>query len=136
MGGLRDKIVRFMYGRYGIDQLHLALLAVYFVLFIISIFVNFIVIGILMWADLIWMTFRMLSRNIAKRKGENEKFLKLWNPLKAKGQLAIRRVKERKAYRFRRCPYCKTVLRLPKRRGKHTVSCPRCHREFKVRILW
>ena len=118
------------------DQLHIALLAVYFILFLISIFVNSIVIGILMWADLIWMTFRMLSRNIAKRRGENNKFLKLWNPLKARGLLVVRRVKERKISRFRKCPHCKTVLRLPKRKGNHTVNCPRCHQDFKVRILW
>lgn len=35
---------------------------------------------------------------------------------------------------FRICPECRANIRLPKKRGKHTVVCPRCRCRFEVRI--
>ena len=35
---------------------------------------------------------------------------------------------------YRRCPGCRVTLRLPKRKGKHTVVCPKCGRRFEVKI--
>ena len=35
---------------------------------------------------------------------------------------------------FRICPACKANIRLPKKRGKHGVICPRCKCRFEVRI--
>jgi hypothetical protein len=136
MGNLKDKLVRFMNGRYGIDQLYYALFGTYFILIVANTFIRSTMIDILMWAVLIWMIFRILSRNVYQRRRENEKFMKIWNRIKAKGSLTIRRIKEIKTRRFRKCPHCKVVLRLPRKTGKHTVECPCCHHEFKLRILW
>ena len=35
---------------------------------------------------------------------------------------------------FRICPECMVNLRLPKKKGKHTVVCPRCKHRFEVKI--
>lgn len=83
---------------------------------------------------LIFMLYRIFSRNVYARSRENEKFLKIWNPIKANGILTIRRIKEIKTHRFRKCPHCSTMLRLPRKTGEHTVECPRCHHDFEVRI--
>ena len=136
MGNFREKLTRFMSGRYGVDQLYYGLMAVYFVLLAVRTFIRSTPIDILMWAVLMGMILRPLSRNIRQRRIENEWFLKIWNPMKAKLALTIRRIKEFKTRRFRRCPHCKVVLRLPRKTGKHTVECPRCHHEFKVRVRW
>lgn len=136
MGNFKDKLARFMYGRYGLDKLNYALIGAYFVLIVANSFTRSTIIDILTWAILIWMIFRTYSRNIFKRRLENEKFLKIWNPVKAKGALTIRRIKEIKTHRFRKCPHCQKVLRLPRKTGKHTVKCPSCHKEFELRILW
>ncbi|MGD8401441.1 MAG: hypothetical protein PVH64_11015 [Bacillota bacterium] len=135
MANFRDKLARFMSGRYGVDQLYYGLMAVYFVLLVARAFIRWSVVDILMWMVLIGMIFRPLSRNVYQRRRENEQFLKIWNRIKAKSALTIRRIKEFKTRRFRRCPHCKTVLRLPRKTGKHTVECPCCHHEFKVRIF-
>ncbi|NLP15151.1 MAG: hypothetical protein GX383_11905 [Clostridium sp.] len=135
MENIIDKLRRFMYGRYGIDQLSYALFATYFVLAVINSFANLIIISILNSLVLIYMFFRIFSRNIYKRRLENEKFLKYWKPIKSKSFFTIRRVKEIKTHRFRKCPHCKAMLRLPRKAGKHTAICPRCHSEFKVHIL-
>lgn len=135
MGNLKNKLKQFMYGRYGTDQLYIALIGAYFVLIVANTFIGSTVISIFMSAVLVYTIFRTLSRNVYKRRMENEKFMKIWKPARAKGSLMIRRVKEIKTHRFRKCPHCKKVLRLPRMRGKHTVKCPCCHKEFELRIL-
>ena len=42
--------------------------------------------------------------------------------------------KNDKCHVYRKCPNCKAVLRLPNKVGKHTTVCPRCNKEFKVRV--
>ena len=32
-----------------------------------------------------------------------------------------------------KCPKCKTVLRLPLKKGIHTCKCPTCHNKFEVK---
>jgi|BioPla2DNA2_1021312.scaffolds.fasta_scaffold14771_3 hypothetical protein len=135
MGKFREKIIRFMYGRYGADQLYYGLLILSFVLMLINAFIRLLVLDIAVWAILILMIYRTFSRNIYKRQLENQKFLKIWNPIKSKLSLLISRIKESKTHRYRKCLHCKAILRLPKRKGRHTVNCPRCHRDFDVRVL-
>ncbi|MBW9159708.1 hypothetical protein [Clostridium tagluense] len=135
MGNLKNKLAQFMYGRYGTDQLYNALIVVYFVLIVANAFISSAIIRILMSAVLIWTIFRALSRNVYKRRMENEKFMKIWKPVKGSGSLMIRRIKEIKTHRFRKCPHCKKVLRLRRTRGKHTVKCPCCNKDFELQIL-
>ncbi|MFR2916862.1 MAG: hypothetical protein ACLTKQ_08005 [Acutalibacteraceae bacterium] len=40
----------------------------------------------------------------------------------------------RKTHVFKKCPGCKAVLRLPRKKGKHTVNCPHCHKNFTVHV--
>lgn len=86
MGNFKDKLERFMSGRYGVDQLYYALLVTSFVLAVANSFIRSsaiaTLIGTLMWAILIWMIFRTLSRNVYQRRLENEKFTKIWNRVK------------------------------------------------------
>jgi len=135
MRNIKNKLAHFMYGRYGTDQLYTALIVAYFILIVVNSFISSKIISFFMSAILIWIIFRILSRNVYKRQMENEKFMKIWKPAKAKGSLELRRIKEIKTHRFRKCPHCKKVLRLPRMRGKHTVKCPRCNKEFELRIL-
>ncbi|APC40157.1 BRcat domain-containing protein [Clostridium estertheticum] len=135
MGNFKNKLAQFMYGRYGTDQLYLALIALYFVLIVANAFINSTIIRGIMFAILIWIVFRALSRNVYKRNMENEKFMKFFKPIKSKGAFEIRRIKEIKTHRFRKCPHCKKMLRLKRLRGKHTVKCPSCNKEFELRIL-
>ena len=134
MGNFKEKLTRFMGGRYGTDQLYYALIVVCLVLMIANTFIHSAIIGTLVWAILILSIFRSFSRNVSKRRIENEGFMKLWNPVKAKCSMTIRRLKEVKTHRFRKCPHCKAELRLPRRTGKHTVKCPCCHNEFELHI--
>lgn len=135
MGNFKNKLASFMYGRYGMDDLSNFLFGAYLVLLIANLFIRTNIISILIYAIIFIMFFRTFSKNIYKRRMENEKFLKMWKPVKSKGSMTIRRIKEIKTKRYRKCPHCKSVLRLPKKTGKHKVDCPGCHKEFEVRIL-
>ncbi len=128
----REKLARFMYGRYGVDQLNRALLWGYLICAILAIFLSpFYIVSLLM---MIWMFFRIFSKNIYKRQLENQKYLKISGKIKGWFRLQKNKFKERKTHRYRTCPYCKATLRLPNKKGKHTVCCPKCRKDFEVRI--
>lgn len=131
---LRDKISRWMFNRYGIDKLSYALIITYGVIAILNMFVRSTIINYGSVLIIVYLLFRMTSKNITKRRIENSLFEKYFNPIKAFFQLEKRRIREIKTYRFRKCPNCKLVLRLKKKTGIHKVDCPRCHRELSVRI--
>ena len=132
-----------MYGRYGTDTIGKVLLIVYMVIVVafsvtslcFTIFMsdNKLASGILylvymvLSATLVAFIFgRMFSRNIVKRRAENEKFVGFFKRWKNK-------FSDRKTHVYRKCPSCKAVLRLPKAKGKHNVVCPRCKNRFQVR---
>ena len=132
-----------MYGRYGGDTLNKVLLGVYVAVVllysIISLIIEFFpnvpdtVDTVLMLAYLVLSAllifvifYRIFSRNIQKRRQENEKFCGFF-------KLIRNRFRDRKTHVYRKCPKCKAVLRLPKAKGKHTVVCPRCKNRFEVK---
>ena len=126
---------KFMYGRYGADQLSLALLifsAILTVIMqIICICTGIYWLTFIDWLPLVWSLFRMLSRNIQKRRIENEKFLKFWNPIKSKILFQKEKFANRKKFRYLKCPNCKANLRVPRLGGKKiSVSCNKCKTEF------
>ena len=134
MGNFRQKLMRFMSGRYGTDQLYFGLLALYFALLITGFFVKTWILTVLLWLIFILTFYRVFSRKHARRRRENEIFLKLFRPISSWFKLTKSRIKDRKTKRYRRCRFCKAVLRLPFKKGKHTVQCPRCDKSFQVRI--
>lgn len=123
-----------MSGRYGMDQLYKALMAVCLALIVINMFVKTLAVPIAMWVVLGWAIFRAYSRNLEKRKRENDAFMKFWKPVKSKVSITFRRIREVRTHRFRTCPKCKAVIRLPRKKGTRTITCPRCHTDFETHI--
>lgn len=136
MANFKEKLIRFMYGRYGIDKLYYGLFGLYFFLLLCRALVGWPLFTLLMTADLVWMIYRVFSRNHAARRRENDAFLRLWNPICDWGKLMINRMREFRTHVYHKCPHCKAVLRLPRRRGQHTVRCPRCHDSFSMRVFF
>lgn len=134
----REKLARFFYGRYGIDELYYFLFILYFIIWFALVFIGFwplrLALYALQAACIVWMFFRVLSRNVYARRKENAVFLKVWNPVKNFFILQKNRIRDAKSYRYRKCPHCKAVLRLPKRKGEHPVVCPRCKKRFNVKV--
>ena len=72
--GLRDKLLRFMQGRYGADGLFYFMTAVYLALVFLNIFFHSWTLHILSLAVFVITVLRSLSRNIEKRRRENEEW--------------------------------------------------------------
>ncbi len=131
---LFDAVNRFMYGRYGGDQLFYALIIIFFVLSLVNRFVASPIILIIQYAIFFWSLFRYLSKNIYKRREENRKFMGLWYSVKNFFSFQRDKFRDRKVCRYRKCKYCRAALRLPIKKGKNSVKCPRCGKSFKVNI--
>ena len=135
MERIKEKLIKFMTGRYGVDQLYYAMFALWVVLTLVNIKVDSLILMAVSDVFIVLAIFRGFSRNISRRTAENEKFLKVWNPVKRKVRLFYRRISEIRVHRFRKCPHCKKTLQLPIKRRKNTVKCPRCQEKFDVHII-
>ncbi len=130
----RYKLMQFMSGRYGVDRLFYVLFGVASVLSIVNCFVREIWLQFIVYAIVIYAFYRILSRNITARQKENQFFNKLIMGIKYKRNIHRQR-KEDYSHIYKRCPACHVVLRLPRRKGKHTTVCPKCNKEFKVYVF-
>lgn len=129
MTKVREKIYRFMQGRYGSDGLNRFLLVLALVLMILSMLgVPFsYLLGIV---SMVYAYFRMFSRNIYKRQAENAVYLKYEYKVKQKIATWKRDMKQRKTHHIYKCPSCKQKIRIPRGRGKIEIRCPKCSRTF------
>lgn len=128
---------RFMAGRYGGDQLSIALIILSLLLSLIGQITNISFIILLNYIPLIISIYRIFSKDIRKRSMENYKFAMIMSPVYSKfNRLKNRiksRIRDRKTHRFFKCPSCKTRLRLPKGKGKIIITCPKCKTRFEER---
>jgi len=122
-------------GKYGIDNLTLALLLAALVFFNVKYlwFIGIVLSG--------YALFRAFSKDTNKRYQELQKFNMLVNRIWQYINRGIKRVsfqhnafrtrlQQKKQYVFLKCPKCKKNLRLPKNKGKLQVACPVCKYEF------
>lgn len=127
---MREKMIRFMQGRYGSDQLSNFLLGLTFVLVIINMFLRFPILSILVVGLIVYVYFRTFSRNISKRYAENQAFLKVFGRWIRFFQKQKNLMKQRKTHHIYSCPGCKQKIRVPKGKGKICIRCPKCRTEF------
>ena len=112
----------FMVGRYGTDRLNMVILSVGLVASLLSVIFKFapvnLVLFFLSYGMMFWAIFRTLSRKTYKRYQENRKFLQLMG-----------RMKDRE-HRYFDCPKCRQMVRVPRGKGKISITCPRCREKF------
>lgn len=138
-----EKIRKFMYGRYGPDDLYHFLFKLYIVLLIIDLFIQNKILGILELLVVLIMFYRFFSKKIYRRSDENRMFLQLKNKIlkpfkkfKKKLEKTINNLKD-KNYIYKKCHKCSTVLRLPvpDKYGIKHVKCPKCKKRLTVLCL-
>ena len=130
---MRDKLMRFMVGRNGNDQLNLFLYAVDAVLLITAALLRGQAKRILYAAVLVllgYIYFRMFSKSLTKRREENGKYLRMRYSILAGLKLRREKWVQRKDYKFFTCPSCKTMLRVPRGHGKIKIVCRKCGNSF------
>ena len=127
--GFLEKFRQFMIGRYGFDTLSGFLLVLSVLLWLVNVFLLAIEMGLVAL-----VVFRALSRNINMRALENRRFKKVYDPASKWVRLQIKKFRERKDYKYLKCPSCKAQLRVRNQKGDHGVRCPKCGNNFRVKI--
>lgn len=118
-----------MSGRYGFDQLSGFLCILSLILVVLGAWLS----GLLYWlglALLLWCYFRIFSRNTQKRYAENLKYLSLQRQVQEWFARRKLRFEQRKTYRYFRCPHCRQSIRVPRGRGRISITCPKCGTSF------
>lgn len=122
-----------MSGRYGGDAFSNFLSLAALVVVVLGLFVPGLfgmLLGWLGWAALIYSYYRIFSRNIPKRAAENRWFLAQRYAVQQRFASARTRFAQRKVYRYFRCPRCRQQLRVPRGRGRISITCPKCGTSF------
>lgn len=124
---------KFMYGRYGVDELSTALLGFSLVLMLILGLLprSLRVLSIIAYIPLIFYIFRTFSKNIFKRQQEYYKYLSFKNTSISKLRKYKSRIQDSKTHKYFKCPNCGQELRVPRGNGKITITCPKCKTSFK-----
>ena len=139
MTKIMKKIYEFMQGRYGIDDIYKDGFILYLILLVLDIFINSLILNVLQLIVILTILYRSLSKQISKRKKENQKYLKLkkkiLNPFKSLKSLKSYLKDEYHVYR--KCHHCKTILKLPipSKRGIKHSQCPTCKKRNTFLIL-
>ena len=126
----KNKMMQFMQGRYGADQMGQMLSAVSMVFLIISLFSRNQAWFLLALIGIVYNYFRMFSKNISKRYAENQKYLTMTAGIRRKIASWKSQLAQRKMYHIYRCPGCKQKIRVPRGRGKIEIRCPKCNTRF------
>ena len=129
----RYRLMQFMSGRYGPDELFFAVFAISAALSVVNIFLRSIILQLVVYALIVYAVFRVFSRNTEQRRKENSWFLGKVSVFKHRKELHDRK-KADKCHVYKKCPACKAVLRLPRRVGVHKTVCPKCGKEFTVKV--
>lgn len=127
---MREKLARFMVGRYGQDEFGQFLFAAALVTMLLSVLFGGGIWYTMALLLLIFAYYRMLSKNHARRYQENSKYLLYSNKAKAWLKRKQYQLKQYRQFHIYRCPSCKQKIRVPRGKGKISISCPKCRTEF------
>ncbi len=151
-GAGNQTVTEFMVGRYGYDELSKFLIILGMILLVVTVLMQTARID--MWAQSKYMYIlailvlafgycRMGSKNIKKRKAENEKYLKFISKFSKKAQAKLEREERVKkystfeayhelgedgetVYHCYRCRGCDEILRFEEGTGIVKIICPNC----------
>lgn len=131
---MREKMVRFMQGRYGVDHLSKFLLGCGLVaVFGSMVFDNPLastICNLLGWVIIAYCYVRLFSRNVTKRYAENQAFLTKTYGIRCFFARQKELFKQRRVYHIYKCPGCKQKIRIPRGKGRIEIRCPKCGETF------
>lgn len=137
---MKERLRKFMEGRYGADELNRFLTLCGWVLLLIGFVLSGIdskvaliagsVLVTLSWALLIYSLFRTFSKRTQERTSENYKYFVCKNKVLGWFRRLKARWQDRKTHRYFRCPQCKATVRVPRGKGKIRITCPKCKHQF------
>ncbi len=138
MEKLKNYFRNLMTRRYGIDRLNQLLIYLGIIFNVALMFIQNrqvrSVLSTITMAILLFVIYRMMSKNINARYQENIKFMKITKPIRAEVEIMKMRWRDRENFKYVRCDNCRNVMRVPKGVGKIKVKCKNCGNEFIKRV--
>ena len=119
---MRDRLNKFMQGRYGVDQFARFTLGVALFVIVVGSFIRRSVAGSVL--DMIGMIliiytyFRILSRNVSARYAENQKYLGYTQKIRGQFNREKSMMEQRKTHHIYTCPGCGQKIRIPRGKGQ------------------
>lgn len=128
---MKNLLNNILYGRNGIDELGLFTIGIYIVLSIINLVTNSFIGDLSALLLVALILFRLLSKNFTARQKENNIFKKITNFIFKPFENLKRNIKD-KEHVYKKCPKCKTVLKLPlpTKKGIQKAKCPKCKKSL------
>ncbi len=130
MNNLKQKFAQFMVGRYGVDEFSRFLLGFAVAMMIVNLIIRIPVLNTVVLLLLVYVYFRMFSRNIQGRYRENLKYKELTWKIRSFFTSKKNQAADLKANHIYKCPKCGQKIRIPRGKGKIIVTCPKCKNEF------
>ena len=127
---VKAALARFMVGRHGPDNLGMFTLVAGLVCSLLGSFTRIGLLSLIGFVLYVTTLFRMFSRNHEKRMAENRKYIELTSDWKTKIRQFFRRMKNRRDYKYFKCPNCKVLLRMKRGSGEKEITCVRCGHQF------
>ena len=127
---MKERMQRFMAGRYGNDQLNQFIFIVAIISMVLEIITRQSLFYTLTLVLLILAYVRVFSRNINKRYEENMKFLQKKDAILNKFRKQKYYAAQRRNFHIYTCPQCKQKIRIPTGKGKISITCPKCRTSF------
>ena len=119
---LKMGLQKFMAGRYGTDKLNTRILILGLIFCVVSMFLPagwpVLVLTTMAYICSFLVIYRSFSRKTYKRYLENRRYLDL-----------VARIKDRE-HRYFACPKCRQSVRVPRGKGKISITCPKCREKF------
>ena len=129
----RDRFNRFMYGRYGQDEMSRFLLVAALILLILDMLFHVPGFGVIVLLILVYNYYRMFSRNISARYAENQKYLQMKDRVLGFLRGKKGRAEDLKQNHIYKCPKCSQKIRIPRGKGMIEITCPKCRTKFRKR---
>ena len=126
----RERLQRFMYGRYGMDAFGKFLSWTSVILLLVSMFTRLDAVYVIALAVLVYCYFRIFSRNVQKRYQENCTYYRYTQKIREFFQRQKSYAQQRKTHHIYKCPQCKQKIRVPRGKGRIAIRCKRCGTEF------
>ncbi|HIX72076.1 MAG: hypothetical protein KH268_06420 [Clostridiales bacterium] len=128
-----DRFKNFFHGIYGIDALSCGLL---FLSILINVLTAVIPVPALQRLNpiglipLLICILRFFSHNHTRRARENERFLRMMQPVFEYFDRKSEEREQAQIFRFFKCPSCGQKIRVPRGKGKIEITCPKCGNKF------
>lgn len=120
------------------DSLNVFFLFLAALLWLINLFIWAFVPSLILWlvevALVVLALLRCLSRNINMRALENRRFNHITAPVRKWIKFQFMKFRDRKKCKYLKCISCKAQLRVRNLPGVHNVRCPKCGKEFQVKL--